>query len=54
VLGFLSDYSLKHARINTVVPSQKEMDRVGVEPTTSTSFWAALYYLSKRVEMLKK
>jgi hypothetical protein len=31
----LSDNHLKHARINTVVVRQKEMDRVGVEPTTS-------------------
>jgi hypothetical protein len=31
----LSDNNLKHARINTVFPTQKEMDRVGFEPTTS-------------------
>jgi hypothetical protein len=33
--GVLSDNHLKQAQINTVVPTQKELDRVGVEPTTS-------------------
>jgi hypothetical protein len=31
----LSHNCLKQANCNTVVPSQKEMDRVGYEPTTS-------------------
>jgi hypothetical protein len=31
----LSDNYLKQSQINTVVVQQKEMDRVGVEPTTS-------------------
>ena len=36
----LSDNNLKQARINTVVVQQKEVDRVGFEPTT-----AAMYIL---------
>jgi hypothetical protein len=36
--GFLSDNDLKQAQFNAVVSSQKEMDRVGFEPTTSASF----------------
>jgi hypothetical protein len=35
MLGFLPDNCQNQAQINTVVPSQKEMDRVGAEPTTS-------------------
>jgi hypothetical protein len=35
LLGFLSYIILKQSQFNTVVPSQKEMDRVGFEPTTS-------------------
>jgi hypothetical protein len=31
----LSDDDLKQSQINTVVVQQKEMDRVGFEPTTS-------------------
>src|SRR5215212_7837140 len=31
----LSDNCLKQTSFNAVVPSQKEMDRVGVEPTTT-------------------
>jgi hypothetical protein len=31
----LSDNHLKQSQINTVVVQQEEMDRVGVEPTTS-------------------
>jgi hypothetical protein len=31
----LSDKRLKQSQINTVVVQQEEMDRVGVEPTTS-------------------
>jgi hypothetical protein len=31
----LSDNNRKHAQNNTVVVQQEEMDRVGVEPTTS-------------------
>jgi hypothetical protein len=31
----LSDINRKCAYSNTVFPTQKEMDRVGVEPTTS-------------------
>jgi hypothetical protein len=37
----LSEFVLQHpkqAQINTVVVQQKEMDRVGVEPTTSAAF----------------
>jgi hypothetical protein len=30
----LSDNYLKQSQINTVVVQQKDMDRVGVEPTT--------------------
>jgi hypothetical protein len=33
----LSDNHRKQTQNNTVVPSQKEMDRVGFEPTTSAS-----------------
>jgi hypothetical protein len=33
----LSDNQPKQAQNNIVVPSQKEMDRVGFEPTTSAS-----------------
>jgi hypothetical protein len=33
--GFLSDNDLKQSQINTVVVRQKDMDRVGFEPTTS-------------------
>jgi hypothetical protein len=32
---FLSDNNRKQSQINTVVLPQKEMDRVGFEPTTS-------------------
>jgi hypothetical protein len=32
----LPDNDLESAQFNAVVPSQEEMDRVGVEPTTST------------------
>jgi len=35
LLGFLSYNDQNQAQNNTVVPSQKEMDRVGLEPTTS-------------------
>jgi hypothetical protein len=35
MLGFLSDNYLKQSQINTVVVQQKDMDRVGFEPTTS-------------------
>jgi hypothetical protein len=31
----LSDNRLKQAQFNAVFPEQEEMDRVGVEPTTS-------------------
>ena len=31
-------HHLKTAQFNAVVPSQKEMDRVGVEPTTSAQY----------------
>jgi hypothetical protein len=41
----LSDNNRKHARINTAIPSQKEMDWVGVEPTTSGSFGKRLFFL---------
>jgi hypothetical protein len=42
----LSDNYLKHAQFNTVVVQQKEMDRVGVEPTTLASFlWRQFYPL---------
>jgi hypothetical protein len=45
----LSDNYLRQAQFNAVVPSQKEMDRVGVEPTTSAfCVKAALYLLSRR------
>jgi hypothetical protein len=37
----LSDNYLKQSQINTVVVQQEEMDRVGVEPTTSASQLAA-------------
>jgi hypothetical protein len=33
----LSDNILKQSQNNTVVVQQEEMDRVGVEPTTSAS-----------------
>jgi len=38
LLGFLSDNYLKQSQNNTVVLTQKDMDRVGVEPTTSANF----------------
>ena len=38
----LSDNRLEQAQTNTVVPSQKEMDWVGFEPTTSATEIAAL------------
>jgi hypothetical protein len=43
----LSDNNLKQTHFNTVVVQQKEMDRVGVEPTTSaqTAFLATAIYL---------
>ena len=44
----LSDNSQKHAQNNTVVPSWKEMDRVGVEPTTSAML--AFFYLRAATE----
>ena len=37
----LSDNYLNWIQNNTVFPTQKEMDRVGVEPTTSASFSSA-------------
>ena len=33
----LSDNCLEQTQYNAVIPSQKEMDRVGFEPTTSVS-----------------
>jgi hypothetical protein len=39
VLSILSDNHLKHAQSNTVVVQQEKVDRVGVEPTTSASFF---------------
>jgi hypothetical protein len=36
--GFLSDNCLKQSQNNAVVPTQEEMDWVGVEPTTSAIF----------------
>jgi hypothetical protein len=39
----LSDNYLKQSQNNTVLVQQKEMDRVGVEPTTSAT--AATFYL---------
>jgi proline racemase len=38
----LSDNLLEQSRNNTVVVQQKEMDRAGVEPTTSASLAALL------------
>ena len=38
----LSDNYLNRIQNNTVFPTQKEMDRVGVEPTTAASFLRAL------------
>ena len=35
IRDILSDNFLKLAQFNAVVPSQKEMEQVGVEPTTS-------------------
>jgi hypothetical protein len=35
LLGFSSDISLKQSQNNAVIVQQKEMDRVGFEPTTS-------------------
>jgi hypothetical protein len=35
----LSDNYQKQAQFNAVVVQQKEMDRVGVEPTTSAQQW---------------
>jgi hypothetical protein len=35
LLGFLFDNYQKQAQINTVIVQQKEVDRVGFEPTTS-------------------
>jgi hypothetical protein len=37
LLAILSDNYLKQAQNDTVVVQQEEMDRVGVEPTTSAS-----------------
>jgi hypothetical protein len=48
ILLKLSDNNQKHAQNNTVVPSWKEMDRVGVEPTTSAIL--AFFYLRAATE----
>jgi hypothetical protein len=37
LLAGLSDNYLKQSQINTVFPTQKDMDRVGFEPTTSAN-----------------
>jgi hypothetical protein len=37
LLEVLFDNFLEQAQINTVFPTQEEMDRVGVEPTTSAN-----------------
>jgi hypothetical protein len=50
----LSDNILKHAQNNTVVSSQKEMDRVGFEPTTSANFLDSALYLSKQSSLWKE
>jgi hypothetical protein len=39
----LSDNNLKQTHFNTVVVQQKEMDRVGFEPTTSASFLGLIF-----------
>ncbi len=51
----LCDNYQKHAQINTVFVQQEEMDRVGVEPTTSASYlkWQ-IYPLSKEWHLLKE
>ena len=41
----LSDNNLKQARINTVVVQQKEMDRVGFEPTISAMYILLINHL---------
>jgi hypothetical protein len=46
--GVLSDNNQNKPNFNTVIPSQKEMGRVGFEPTTSASFLSHVY-LSKRI-----
>ena len=55
----LSDNYLKQSQINTVVVQQKEMDRVGVEPTTSAdqqfslgsySFKSSIYLIIKNMD----
>jgi hypothetical protein len=48
LLGFLSYNDQNQAQNNTVVPSQKEMDRVGFEPTTSAM--PATFYLREAME----
>jgi hypothetical protein len=40
----LSDNYLKQSQINTVVVQQKDMDRVGFEPTTSASFSLTIFF----------
>ena len=39
----LSDNYQNQAQKNAVVPSQKEMDRVGVEPTTNHDSWNVVW-----------
>jgi hypothetical protein len=43
LLGFLSDNYQEQAQNNTVVPAQKEMDRVGFELMTSAAFLDRVY-----------
>jgi hypothetical protein len=50
----LSDNYQNQAQKNAVVPSQKEMDRVGVEPTTSAFSNSALYYLLSKEQQSKE
>jgi hypothetical protein len=46
--GFCPTTTQKQAQNNTVIPSQKEMDRVGFEPATSAML--AFFYLRAATE----
>jgi hypothetical protein len=46
--GFVHNYQ-KQPQFNTVIVQQKEMDRVGVEPTTSEHDDIALYLLLREI-----
>jgi hypothetical protein len=50
--GFCPTTTQKQAQNNTVIPSQKEMDQVGVEPTTSATLTGCSFYLLTKAYLM--